>query len=195
MRQVKWERNGKMNYSNIKYFDIADGEGVRTALFVSGCRRGCPGCFNSEAWDFSAGKPFTKEVEDEILESLAASYVDGLTLLGGEPMEPENQKELIPFVRRVKGRFPDKTIWCFTGEVYEKLIDSDARCNCEETPELLSLIDILVDGPFEQDKHDITLRFRGSANQRIIDLAATREAGEIRLWRDDPTYATHTMER
>ena len=167
-----------MNYSTIKYFDIANGEGVRTTLFVSGCRRGCPGCFNTETWDFSAGKPFTREIEDEILESLSASYVDGLTLL-----------------QRVRSRFPEKTIWCYTGELYENLLDSRSRCSCKDTQEILSLVDILVDGPFEQDKHDITLRFKGSSNQRIIDLAKTRAEGELRLWEDDPTYATHSMNR
>ena len=107
-----------MNYSNIKYFDIADGEGVRTNLFVSGCRHACPGCFNASAWDFAAGEPFSSEVEDKVLESLEPSFIDGLTLLGGEPMEPENQRALLPFVRRVRERFPEKSIWCFTGEVY-----------------------------------------------------------------------------
>lgn len=184
-----------MNYSTIKFFDIANGEGVRTTLFVSGCRRGCPGCFNSEAWDFSAGKPFTREVEDEIIESLNASYVDGLTLLGGEPMEPENQACLLPFLQRVRSRFPEKSVWCYTGELYENLLDSRSRCSCKETQEILSLVDILVDGPFEQGKHDITLRFKGSSNQRIIDLAKTRAEGELRLWEDDPTYATHSMNR
>lgn len=183
-----------MNYSTIKYFDIANGEGVRTTLFVSGCRRGCPGCFNSEAWDFKAGKPFTEEVENMMLESLSASYVDGITLLGGEPMEPENQKGLLPFVRRVRKQYPKKSIWCFTGEVYEDLINPESRCCCEETSELLSLIDILIDGPFEQEHHDITLRFKGSTNQRIIDLPETRKMGKIKLWVDDPTYATHTMD-
>ena len=184
-----------MNYSTIKFFDIANGEGVRTTLFVSGCRRGCPGCFNSEAWDFSAGKPFTREVEDEIIESLNASYIDGLTLLGGEPMEPENQIGLLPFLQRVRSRFPEKSIWCYTGELYENLLDSRSQYSCKETQEILSLVDILVDGPFEQDKHDITLRFKGSSNQRIIDLAKTRAEGELRLWEDDPTYATHSMNR
>ena len=183
-----------MNYSNIKYFDIADGEGVRTTLFVSGCRHACPGCFNASAWDFAAGEPFTREVEDEILESLEPPFIDGLTLLGGEPMEPENQRALLPFVRRVRKRFPEKSIWCFTGEVYENLLDEASPYRCEATDELLALIDVLVDGPFLQAEHDISLRFRGSANQRVIDLAATRAAGEVRLWEDDPQYATHTMD-
>ena len=183
-----------MNYSNIKYFDIADGEGVRTTLFVSGCRHACPGCFNASAWDFAAGEAFTREVEDKVLESLEPSFIDGLTLLGGEPMEPENQRALLPFVRRVHERFPEKSIWCFTGEVYESLLDDASPYRCEATDELLSLIDVLVDGPFLQAEHDISLRFRGSANQRVIDLAATRAAGEVRLWQDDPQYATHTMQ-
>ncbi len=183
-----------MNYSNIKYFDIADGEGVRTTLFVSGCRHACPGCFNASAWDFAAGEAFTREVEDKVLESLEPSFIDGLTLLGGEPMEPENQRALLPFVRRARERFPEKSIWCFTGEVYENLLDDTSPYRCEVTDELLALIDVLVDGPFLQAEHDISLRFRGSANQRVIDLAATRAAGEVRLWQDDPQYATHTMQ-
>ena len=183
-----------MNYSNIKYFDIADGEGVRTTLFVSGCRHACPGCFNQSAWDFAAGEAFSREVEDKVFESLEPSFVDGLTLLGGEPMEPENQRALLPFVRRVRERFPEKSIWCFTGEVYESLLDDASPYRCEVTDELLSLIDVLVDGPFLQAEHDISLRFRGSANQRVIDLAATRTAGEVRLWQDDPQYATHAMQ-
>ena len=183
-----------MNYSNIKYFDIADGEGVRTTLFVSGCRHACPGCFNQSAWDFTAGEAFTREVEDKVLESLEPSFIDGLTLLGGEPMEPENQRALLPFVRRARERFPEKSVWCFTGEVYENLLDDASPYRCEATDELLSLIDVLVDGPFLQAEHDISLRFRGSANQRVIDLAATRAAGEVRLWQDDPQYATHAMQ-
>lgn len=182
-----------MNYSNIKYFDIADGEGVRTALFVSGCRHACPGCFNESAWDFSAGEPFTREVEDKIIASLEPAFADGLTLLGGEPLEPENQRALVPFLRRVRERFPEKSIWCFTGEVYERLLDDACPYRTDVTDEFLSFVDVLVDGPFMQDKHDVSLRFRGSSNQRVIDLAATREAGEIRLWEDDPQYATHAM--
>ena len=168
-----------MNYSTIKYFDIANGEGVRTTLFVSGCRRGCPGCFNAEAWDFSAGKPFTREIEDEILESLSASYVDGLTLLGGEPMEPENQTGLLPFLQRVRSRFPEKTIWCYTGELYENLLDSRSRCSCKETQDILSLVDILVDGPFEQDKHDITLRLKDRPIRELSILQKQERRGSF----------------
>ena len=194
-----------MNYAEIKYFDIANGEGVRTTLFVSGCTRGCPGCFNSGAWSFLAGKPFTSEVEDKLLESMEPGYIDGLTLLGGEPMEPQNQEGLVSFVERVRERFPrgcGKTIWCYTGDTLDELLPG-GRHHTGVTDRLLACIDILVDGPFVQDLHDITLRFRGSSNQRIIDvpatLAAAAEAGAspaetVRLWQDDPLFCTHSME-
>ncbi|WP_270574429.1 anaerobic ribonucleoside-triphosphate reductase activating protein [Candidatus Collinsella stercoripullorum] len=193
-----------MNYAEIKYSDIANGEGVRTSLFVSGCRRGCPGCFNSGAWSFAAGEPFTAEVGDRIIESLEPFYVDGLTLLGGEPMEPENQRGLVGFVERVRERFPrgsGKTIWCFTGDTLDELMEG-GRHRTEVTDRLLDCIDVLVDGPFVRGLHDITLRFRGSSNQRLIDLPATRAAAAqagvplaeaVRLWRDEEVYTTHTM--
>ena len=158
-----------MNYSTIKYFDIANGEGVRTTLFVSGCRRGCPGCFNTEAWDFSAGKPFTREIEDEILESLSASYVDGLTLLGGEPMEPENQPVLLELVQAVRKAYgAEKDIWCYTGCVLETDLLADSPYRCDATDALLREIDVLVDGPFVEGQKSLQLAFRGSANQRIL---------------------------
>lgn len=189
-----------MNYATIKYFDIANGEGVRTSLFVSGCRRGCPFCFNQSAWDFNAGEPFTRAVEDKIIESLAASYMDGLTVLGGEPMEPENQAGLVGFLERVRAAYPregdggsGKTIWIYTGDVLEDELAPGGRHHTEVTDRVLATADILVDGPFVQALHDITLRFRGSSNQRIIDLNATRAAGGTRLWVDDPVYATHAM--
>lgn len=182
-----------MNYGNIKYCDIADGEGVRTTLFVSGCSHHCAECFQPETWSFEFGEPFTDEVADKIIESLRPRYVDGLTLLGGEPMEPENQRALLPFVRRVREELPGKTIWCYTGDVYEDLTSPESTRRTEATDELLSLIDVLVDGPFVATKHDVSLRFRGSSNQRIIDLAATREAGEPVLWEDDPLYASHDL--
>lgn len=190
-----------MNYSAIKYFDIANGEGVRTSLFVSGCRRHCPHCFNGEAWRFDAGKPFTPEVEQEILKSLEAPYADGLSILGGEPMEPENQAGLVDFVEQVKSRFPDKGIWCYTGDVLEEL-EADGKHHTDATGRLLACIDVLVDGPFVQDLYDISLRFRGSSNQRVIDLAATRKLAAERgcklseavcLWQDESVYATHSM--
>lgn len=182
-----------MNYSTIKYADIANGEGVRTSLFVSGCRRHCPFCFNEEAWDFNAGMPFTPEVEEEIMRSLEPHYISGLSLLGGEPMEPENQRGLADFAQRVKERFPHKTIWCFTGDTYEELVGGPKETN--DTVRLLSCIDVLVDGPFVQDLKDITLRFRGSSNQRVIDVAATRAAGAPVLWQDDPLFSTHDLVR
>lgn len=193
-----------MNYANVKHFDIANGEGVRTVLFVSGCRRGCKNCFNEVAWNFAAGNPFTREVEDEIIESLKPDYVDGLTLLGGEPMEPENQAGLVEFIERVRKIFPrgsGKSIWCFTGDTWHVELVPGGRHYTEYTDRLMECIDILVDGPFVQDLYDITLRFRGSSNQRIIDMQATRAAlaaGEspadaVRLWNDEEIYATHSM--
>lgn len=183
-----------MNYATIKYCDIANGEGVRTSLFVSGCRRRCPNCFNAVAWDFAYGAPFDKAVRNKILESLAPAYISGLSLLGGEPLEPENQRALLPFVRNVKVLYPHKTIWCYTGNVYETEVLRDGPGRCEVTDELLRYIDVLVDGDFVQDQYDISLRFRGSSNQRIIDLNASRAAGCTVLWRDDPIFADHKME-
>lgn len=182
-----------MKYSEIKFCDIANGEGVRTTLFVSGCRLHCPGCFNQEAQDFASGDEFLPEVAERILQSLEPSYVDGLTLLGGEPMEPENQRGLVEFVELVKERFPDKGIWCFTGYVLDDLREGGRR-HTDVTDRLLACIDVLVDGPYVAALHDITLRFRGSSNQRIIDVPATRASGEVCLWADDPQFATHRME-
>lgn len=159
-----------MNYGNIKYNDIANGEGVRVSLFVSGCTHHCKNCFNQETWDFNYGKPFTKEVEDEIISQLAPEHINGLTLLGGEPMEPANQKALLPFVKRVKEIYPDKTIWCYSGYLFDKELLSPSRAHCPWTKELLSYIDILVDGEFKEELKDITLRFKGSSNQRVIDV-------------------------
>lgn len=172
-----------MNYCNIKPRDIADGVGVRVTLFVSGCRNHCKNCFQPETWDFNYGDPFTKEVEDHILEELSPAFVDGLTLLGGEPGEAENQRGLVPFLRRVRAEQPDKTIWCYSGFTWEQLTGKEpSRCRCEVTDEFLSLLDVLVDGPFVEELHDITLLFRGSANQRLIDVPKTLQAGEIVPW-------------
>ena len=171
-----------MNYGNIKYFDIADGPGVRTTLFVSGCSHHCPGCFQPETWDFSFGKPYTAETEDEIIASLAPDYVDGLTLLGGEPMEKANQRALLPLVKRVRETYPQKDIWCYTGYTLETDLLSPSRARCEVTDELLGLIDVLVDGEFIEAQRDLTLLFRGSRNQRLIDMPATLKKGETVLW-------------
>ena len=172
-----------MNYATIKYCDIANGEGVRTSLFVSGCRRHCPNCFNAVAWDFGYGAPFTKEVRNEILESLAPGYINGLSLLGGEPFEPENQRVLLPFLKKVRERFPKKNIWCYTGYLFDKELLGESRARCECTDEMLSLIDVLVDGEFVQELYSVALAFRGSENQRIIDVKKSLETGEI-VWHD-----------
>ena len=161
-----------MNYATIKYYDIANGPGVRTSVFVSGCRHHCPGCFNAVAWDFGYGKPFDKAIRNEVFASCQPAYITGLSLLGGEPMEPQNQRELLSLVAKVKERYPDKNIWCYTGYTLEKdlLPGADSRARCEVTDELLQYIDVLVDGEFQIDQKNIRLKFRGSANQRILDL-------------------------
>ena len=160
-----------MNYSAIKHCDIANGTGVRVSLFVSGCRRHCPGCFNASAWGFGAGRPFTMETEEHILRLLAPDYISGLSVLGGEPFEPENRAVLAPFLERVRADFPSKDVWCWTGFTLEEL-DAEAECR-----RMLGCIDVLVDGPFVQAERDISLAWRGSRNQRIIDLAKRR--GEV----------------
>lgn len=159
-----------MNYANIKYNDIANGEGIRVSLFVSGCTHHCKNCFNKETWDFNYGKPFTKAEEDKIIQELKPDHINGLTLLGGEPMEPANQKCLLEFVKRVKQIYPNKTIWCYTGYLFDQELLQPSRAFCPFTKEFLSYIDILVDGEFKEELKDITLRFKGSSNQRIIDV-------------------------
>lgn len=171
-----------MHYAAIKKRDIANGLGVRVSLFVSGCTHHCPGCFNAETWDFSYGKPFMRETEEEILQALAPSFINGLTLLGGEPFEPENQRALLPFVRRVRAQLPEKDIWCYSGYRLDDELLRASRARCEVTDALLSCIDVLVDGRFVQAKKDITLRFRGSSNQRLLDVPASLAAGRAVLW-------------
>ncbi len=169
-----------MNYSAIKYCDIANGPGVRTVLFVSGCRNHCEGCFQPETWDFNHGNVFDTKVEEEILHSLEPGYIHGLTLLGGDPFEEENQKALLPFVRKVRESFPEKNIWAYTGYFLEDLQPQGKKYTCD-TQEMLSYIDVLVDGPFIQEKKDISLKFRGSSNQRIIDLIESRKQNRVVL--------------
>lgn len=173
-----------MNYAAIKRRDIANGIGVRVSLFVSGCTHHCKGCFNEEAQDFHYGQPFTREVEDRLLEDLSPSFVSGLTLLGGEPFEPANQRALLPFLRRVRECLPEKDIWAYSGYGYERDLLGESRARCEVTDQLLSLIDVLVDGEFVEELKDISLRFRGSSNQRLIDLPKSRAAGRVVLWSD-----------
>ena len=164
-----------MNYATIKWTDIANGEGVRISLFVSGCTHRCKNCFNEIAWDFSYGMPFDETVENKILEELGAGYITGLSLLGGEPLEPQNQKGLYPFIKKVKQRYPHKTIWCYTGFVLDE--DSGAlketTKNTQYTKELISMCDVLVDGAYIEELKDIRLKFRGSSNQRVLDVKKT----------------------
>lgn len=159
-----------MNYGEIKKYDIADGPGVRVTLFVSGCRHHCKGCFNAETWDFHYGNPYTEKTEKEILDALNHPYIAGLTLLGGEPFEPENQRELVKLLKKVREMYPKKNIWSYSGYVYDKDLILGGRAYTEVTDEMLSYIDVLVDGPFVEDLKDITLQFRGSSNQRILNL-------------------------
>ena len=159
-----------MHYADIKKADIANGLGVRVSLFVSGCHHHCKNCFNQEAWDFNYGKEYTEEETEKIMKELDHPYVSGLSLLGGEPLEYVNQKGLLPLVKKVKEKFPDKNIWCYTGYKFDEDVMDNMCKKWEETPELLSYLDVIVDGKFEEDKKDIKLRFKGSSNQRIIDV-------------------------
>ena len=171
-----------MNYAQVFNCDIANGPGCRTSVFVSGCTHHCKECFNAVAWDFQYGKPFSKEVQDELIEMSRPDYIDGFTFLGGEPMESANQKALRPFIERIRKEFPDKDIWIYSGYTYEELTDPDnKRCHTEDTDAILSMCDVLVDGEFQIDKKDIPLRFRGSSNQRVIDLKETRRNGKVTL--------------
>ena len=168
-----------MYYSAIKYTDIANGLGVRTVLFVSGCRNRCKGCFQPETWNFNNGQLFDKSAENDIIESMKPAYIKGLTLLGGDPFEPENQTGLIGFIRRVKKECPDKDIWAYTGYLLDKDLMPEGRLYTEVTDELLSYIDVLVDGPFVEEKKSLSLKFKGSANQRVIDMHVYRKTGNI----------------
>lgn len=170
-----------MKYGMIKYYDISNGQGVRTSLYVSGCRRHCKECFNACTWSFDYGNEFSDEVKEEILKSLDSPYIEGLTVLGGEPFEVENQRELVSFLKTVKEKYPDKTIWAFSGNTFEEILFGkdggelaphlpENHAHCEVTEEMLSYIDVLVDGPFINELKDITLKFRGSRNQRILDM-------------------------
>ncbi len=175
-----------MNYAEIKYFDIANGPGVRVSLFVSGCTHRCKNCFNTVAWDFNYGKPFTDDVKNKILSECKADYIKGLSLLGGEPFEPENQECLTEFLKTFKETYPQKDVWCYSGYTYEQLIgEKEGRCHTPLTKTMLSYIDVLVDGKFVQELYSIRLQFRGSSNQRLIDLNKTRQSGEIVLWSDE----------
>ena len=170
-----------MNYATIKNCDIANGPGVRVSLFVSGCTHRCPGCFNEVAWDFDYGEPFTESVMDSIVDMLRPSYIRGLTLLGGEPFEPQNQEAVVQLLRKIKKELPEKSIWAFSGYLFDKDILSGRLGDCSE---YLSYLDVLVDGPFVEAKKNLSLRFRGSENQRLIDVPASLASGKVVLWED-----------
>lgn len=171
-----------MNWAEIKTNDIANGEGVRTSLFVSGCRHRCKNCFNDIAWDFGYGELFTEETMEKIFDSIDHPWINGVTLLGGEPFEPENQRVLVPFLVMLREKFPDKTVWCYTGFTIEQILgksEPKSRAVTDVSNEMLSLIDVLVDGEFVEALHDISLAFRGSSNQRIIDVKASLKENKI----------------
>jgi len=171
-----------MYYGELKKCDIANGIGVRFSLFVSGCTNRCPGCFQPQTWDFCYGRPYTADTEAEIFGELEKSYVGGLTVLGGEPFEPNNQRTLVGLLRAVRERFPAKTVWVFSGCTLEELQRDGSTHRCEITDEMLSCIDVLVDGPFLETEKDISLQFRGSRNQRVIDMVKTRQTGRVTIW-------------
>ena len=169
-----------MHYGEIKKCDIANGPGVRVSLFVSGCRNHCPGCFNKETWDFCYGKPFTTETKDHIMELLKPDYIEGFSLLGGEPFEPENQEELVRLLKEIKENYPKKNIWCYTGYTFETLLRNPLQAK------LLQYIDVLVDGKFKQELRDESLCFRGSKNQRLIDVQASLQSEEVVTYNYNP---------
>lgn len=174
-----------MNYAEIKTTDIANGEGIRTSLFVSGCRHHCKNCFNKVTWDFGYGELFTEETMTEIFKTVEPSYVNGLSLLGGEPFEPENQKVLLPFLVMFKEKFPNKDVWCYTGFTIEQILGKSepvSRASTDVSMEMLSLIDVLVDGPYVEGLNDIRLKFRGSSNQRVIDVKKTLATKRVQLY-------------
>ena len=173
-----------MNYAIIKSFDVANGPGIRVSLFVSGCTHRCPGCFNEVAWDFDSGQPFNQGVIDLILSMLKPGHIKGLTILGGEPFEPRNQGPIVELLRQVKAKYPEKSIWAFSGYLFDRDILSGRLGDWEVMKEYLSYLDVLVDGPFVEAKKNLNLRFRGSENQRLIDVPASLSSGEIVLWED-----------
>lgn len=170
-----------MNYGEIKKRDIANGVGVRVSLFVSGCTHHCKNCFNEATWDFGFGKEFTEETADEIISALNSDYVNGFSLLGGEPFEPPNQRVLVNLLKRIKETYPDKDIWCYSGYTFDKDLLGESRARCEVTDEMLSYIDVLVDGKFVEKLKNIRLKFRGSENQRIIDVQKSLKTGKTEL--------------
>lgn len=174
-----------MNYATIKWYDIANGPGVRVSLYVSGCRNHCKNCFNPETWDFNYGEPFTPDVEEKIFEGLDKSYIKGFTLLGGDPFEPENQKAVAPFLKKLRAKFPDKSIWCFTGYDFEKDLLTGKKGDLKDVIDILSCLDVLVDGRFVEELKDLKLKFRGSSNQRVIMVQESLSRDEVVLWDEE----------
>ena len=178
-----------MHYGEIKNYDIANGIGVRVSLFVSGCTNRCEHCFQPETWDFAHGELFTEETQEALLQMLKPDYIHGFTLLGGEPFEPENQRGILPFLQKLARQLPEKSVWAYTGFLLEDLMTEGTHANCKVTEEVLSLIDVLIDGRFVEEKKNLSLQFRGSENQRIIDLSRTRDTGKLTLWVDSTKAA------
>lgn len=168
-----------MNYAAIKKYDVANGPGVRVSLFVSGCTHACKNCFNKEAWDFAYGEPFTAEAEQELLAALDKEYIMGFSLLGGEPFEPQNQRALLPLLQKIRRQFPQKTVWCYTGYRLDKELWQESRARCAVTDDMLACLDVLVDGEFVEELKDLSIRFRGSSNQRIIDVPASLRRHQV----------------
>ena len=173
-----------MYYGNIKNYDIADGEGVRVTLFCSGCTNHCKGCFQPETWNFHYGKEYTKETEDHLIDLLTNPNIQGLTLLGGDPFEPDNQRAILPLLKRMHQELPEKDVWAYTGFIYDIDLIEGGRRHVEVTDEFLSNIDVLVDGPFVLEKKDITLYFKGSSNQRLIDMKKTLQEGKVVIYHE-----------
>lgn len=173
-----------MHYAKIKWYDVSNGPGVRVSLYVSGCRNHCKNCFNPETWDFCYGEPFTREVEDKIINALAPEYIKGFTLLGGDPFEPENAEALVPFMERLRKKYPEKSVWCFTGYDYEADLLTGKKGDIDTNMRLLNTLDVLVDGKFVEELKDLNLLFRGSSNQRIILVRPSLEKDEVVLWNE-----------
>ena len=171
-----------MNYASIKNCDVANGEGIRISLFVSGCTHHCKNCFNQEAWDFNYGNKFDEAAQQQIIDLLKPSYIQGLSLLGGEPMEPANQKALLPFIQKVKELYPEKDIWCYSGYLFDKQIMEEMTKKFDFTLPLVSLFDVMVDGKYVEELHDLSIRFRGSSNQRIIDVQKSLKENQVILY-------------
>ena len=174
-----------MNYADIKTYDIANGPGVRVSIFVSGCTHHCKGCFNEQAWDFNYGNKFDEERENEVLKALEPQYIKGLSLLGGEPFEIQNQKGLLPVLKKAKEKYPNKKIWCYSGYLFDKDIVDNMSKKYDETKEMLKYVDFIVDGKFQEELKNPSLRFKGSANQRIIDVQKSLKKKEVVLWEEE----------